>query len=121
MMNRSQRIEYEILDWAINAHSNVGFPTTVAAFTARLRNLFSDVKPEEFIEACRRLSRAGDLEFRTKVGPISLPLDGSPADLAGSLTGNFFLMRTGSSLARFQALGRHVEIPTFKRWRSFGQ
>lgn len=56
MMTREQRIDYEILDFALNASRDAnGYVTTVPAFLNRLRELFSDIASRELTDACKRL------------------------------------------------------------------
>jgi hypothetical protein len=67
MMTRSERIEYEILDCALNrTSSQEGWPTSLDAFLTQLRNLFPDVERQELIEACKRLAKRGVLTLRKK-------------------------------------------------------
>jgi hypothetical protein len=57
MMTRPQRIEYEILDCAINGARGAddGYATTLAAFLQRLQELFPGIEAHEFTDACMRL------------------------------------------------------------------
>ena len=62
MMSREQRIDYEILDCAINGFRDskghaTAATTTVPAFLKRLRVLFPDCVAQEFTDACKRLSK----------------------------------------------------------------
>ena len=64
MMSRLQRIEFEILDCAINrANTNDGYSTTVNMFLTRLEQLFPDVSKQELKEACKGLVRQKAIEI----------------------------------------------------------
>ena len=57
-MSRLQRIEFEILDCAINrANNSDGYTTTVNMFLTRLEQLFPDMSKQELKEACKGLVR----------------------------------------------------------------
>jgi hypothetical protein len=79
MMTRSQRIEYEILDCAINgAGRGRAYTTTVATFIERLRDLFPDIDPQEFTDASIRLVNLKALQVngfdRSTDGPPDYPV-----------------------------------------------
>ena len=63
MMSRAERIEYEILDSALNqaAHS-AGFTTSVVLFVRRLEKLFPDVTPHDLMHALRELTRLNAID-----------------------------------------------------------
>ena len=62
MMNRQQRLDYEILHCTLNeAPSGEGYTTTLAVFIKRLGRLFPDVEAFEFTDACARLYVNGAL------------------------------------------------------------
>lgn len=63
MMTRLQRIEFEILDCALNRPNNSdGYTTTVNMFVTRLQHLFPNVDKQEFREACKGLVRQKAIE-----------------------------------------------------------
>ena len=65
MMSRPQRIEYEILDCAMNGPRGAdGYATTLAAFLRRLRELFPSIEDLEFTDACLRLVEQDALLLR---------------------------------------------------------
>src|SRR3954468_17393582 len=65
MMDRRERLHYEILDCALNRAIDArGYPTTVRQFVARLRNLFPDLQETEFTGACHWLTRQEALHLQ---------------------------------------------------------
>ena len=63
MMSRVQRIEYEILDCALNrATHSEGSSTTADMFPARLENLFPNIETREFQQVCQTLTRQKAIE-----------------------------------------------------------
>jgi hypothetical protein len=65
MMTREQRIDYEILDFTLNATTGAhGYATTVPKFLNRLRELFPDVAAREFTDACKRLFKQDALHLQ---------------------------------------------------------
>jgi hypothetical protein len=79
MMTRSQRIEYEILDCAINGGGGGrGYTTTVATFMERLQDLFPNIDPQEFTDASIRLVNRKALQLNG----FDRSIDGPP-DLSG--------------------------------------
>lgn len=117
MMSRAQRIEYEILDCAINqaAHS-AGFTTSVVLFLRRLEKLFPDIKAWDLMQACRELTRLEAIE-------VSFPSIGGyrhyrgPSDDAALCDAETLRFNPASQgQGYFRQLSELIDAPTgFKR------
>lgn len=105
MMSREQRIDYEILDNVFKAHPVCGYATDSRTFTDSLLALFSDIQPEEFIAACRRLIGKKRLDIR---------YEGNTCE-AAVFAGNFFLARRTQSRVYFDELRRLIDGPLIRR------
>jgi hypothetical protein len=106
MMSRQQRIEYEILDFALKSGLVSGHPTSTRAFTQSLRWLFPNVQAEEFIEACQRLIGENRLDVQYLAGD----------DAQNVFEGRVFLKPAALSHDYFQELQGLIEMPTFQGW-----
>ena len=104
MMNRDQRIEYEILECAISAGPPSGYLTDTRSFTELLSRLFPDIREEEFITCCKRLVVANSLDVRYL----------GCRDERTVFAGTFYLARTALSHRYFQELRRLVEVPSYR-------
>jgi len=105
MMNREQRIEYEILDCAFNADRVSGHVTDTETFTEQLRGLFPDIRPEEFIAACKRLVEANRLDVQYR----------GYGDERTVFAGRFYLACAPLSHSYFEELRRLIEVPTYRK------
>jgi len=117
MMTRPQRIEYEILECTLNrATHSEGYPSSVAAFTRRLQQYFSDISAQEFTEACKRLFQQGALAVGRLKNPVELDGrrdyrgDGDEDFFADARQG-FYLRRTSLSRVYLGELADHIEAP----------
>jgi hypothetical protein len=98
MMTRAERIEYEILDCALNrARGPAGWPTSLEQFLTQLRDLFPDAESQELIETCKGLAMQQALILR-KQEPGRRPIY---HDYRGYLDDESFFGETHSEL-RFQ-------------------
>jgi hypothetical protein len=70
MMTRTERIEYEILDCALN-RTRREWRTSIESFLLKIRELFPDAQREEVIRACKDLPIKGALTLRKVVFPGS--------------------------------------------------
>lgn len=116
MMTRPQRIEYEILDCAINgARGAEGFTATLAEFLMRLRALFPGLEAPEFTDACRRLVGQNALRLRK----LEKEYRGGPDDVTFFMTEPsvvFHLHSSAQSQAYFRELSAFIDMPgKFKR------
>lgn len=111
-MTRAQRIDYEILDCVLKANFSGGLITDAAEFSTRLRLLFSDINPAEFIAACLRLRSSQSLALQKFTRGSAC--QGSPDD-PGFFVGTIMLAHTAGSRQCFRLLGQYIEIPTLKR------
>ncbi len=121
MMSREQRIEYEILDCALNqaSHSD-GHHTAVILFMARLQQLFPDIETREFRGACKGLVRqaAVELAFPSVIGYRHYRSAADDADFSDAKTLRF--ATTPSTRAYFHQLSALIEAPAgFKRPSGF--
>ena len=105
MMTREQRIEYEILDCAFNADSVSAYITDTQTFTQLLSGLFPDIRPEEFIAACKRLVEANRLDIQYR----------GYGDELTVFEGRFHLVGTALSHSYFEELRRLIEVPTYRK------
>jgi hypothetical protein len=112
MMSRVQRIEYEILDCALNrATHNEGYSTTANMFLARLKELFPTIATREIQQACETLTRQSAIA-------ISFPNIGGyrhyqGADDAAALVDAKTLRFSAASLSQsyFHQLSALIEAP----------
>ena len=116
MMTRPQRIEYEILDCAINgARGADGYTTTLAGFLMRLRALFPGIEASEFTDACRRLVEHNAVSLRK----LGTEYPGGPNDVTSFLNEPrvaFHLHSSAKSRPHFQGLSALIDMPgKFKR------
>jgi len=119
MMSRRQRIEFEILDCALNrvpeGHHSEGYSTAVIVFLKRLRLLFPDVETREFKEACKGLALQNAIQ-------ISFPSTGGYRTYRGGVNDDveFFdakvvrLKSASGSHGYFRELGALIEVPGLK-------
>jgi hypothetical protein len=105
MMNREQRIDYEILDRVFNAHPVYGYATDNRTFTNSLVALFFDVQPEDLIAACRRLIKKKRLDIRYE----------GNTDEAAVFAGNFVMARGTQSRVYFDELRCLIDGPLIRR------
>jgi hypothetical protein len=114
MMSRVQRIEYEILDCALNrATPSEGFITTVILFMRRLEILFPDIETIEFTQACQGLTRLSAIavSFPTiAAGYIHYQGADDDAELFDAKT--LRLAPTSFSQAYYRQLSALIEAPT---------
>ena len=116
MMTRPQRIEYEILDCAINgARGADGYTTTLAEFLMRLRALFPGIEAPEFTDACRRLVEQNALSLRK----LGTEYRDGPNDVTCFLNEPrvvFHLHSSANSQPYFKELSAFIDMPgKFKR------
>jgi hypothetical protein len=105
MMSREQRIHYEILDRVFKVDGINGYGTDTRTFTESLLPLFSDISPEEFTAACRRLVADKRLDIRYQ----------GLGDAQSVFGGQFFLFRAPLSRAYFDDLRRLIDVPSFRK------
>jgi hypothetical protein len=110
MMNRQQRIDYEILDHVLNAGQADGYATNIRTFLLRLRELFPFIQAEEFVDACTRLHKDGQLELLQRDGLVYRPYLGVEEDPTFFIQ-TFYLGRAHLSHDYFQQLQGFIEIP----------
>jgi hypothetical protein len=117
MMTRVQRIEYEILDCALNRPNfSGGHYTTVTLFMGRLQDIFPDIETREFSVACARLAgkEAIGLAFPDVGGYRDYRSADDDAELFDAET--LRLAATPSSKAHFRQLSALIDAPVgFKR------
>lgn len=112
MMDREQRIEYEILDCALRRASHAeGHLTMGTVFTERLRQLFPDIQPQEFTAACKRLadlnvlflykrdSRGGTRDYQAGAAAVAF------------FDGEFWLSPSAMSQTYFKRLSSWIDPP----------
>ena len=112
MMDRSQRMNVEILDCALyRATRREGYTTNVAEFVGRLRKLFPDIEAFEFRQACKRLVAERALDLRLLNSGVQRSYEGPEDDV-------FFddraLLRLGGAALshdHFQRLSALIEAP----------
>ena len=104
MMNRDQRIEYQILECTINADLASGYLTDTRAFTQLLSRLFPDIREEEFIACCKRLVVANSLDVRFS----------GYRNERTAFASTFYLAHTALNHRYFQELRRLVEVPSYR-------
>lgn len=111
MMERAERLDYEILDCALNrAIDSRGYPTTVTQLLKRLRELFPDLQPAEFIAACRRLRRQDALHLHLATVGVWRDYRESVDDEA--LLSQEFWLRAGIHGPQyFRQLSALIEVP----------
>lgn len=115
MMTREQRIDYEILDCALNGSRGNGYSTTVREFLKRLRIIFPRIVAREFTEACKRLSEQQILHLHR----FDQKLDGFRAyegarddmDFFDDACDGFFLRANVQSQKHFRQLSVLIEAP----------
>ncbi|MGO9262181.1 MAG: hypothetical protein ACLQU1_38645 [Bryobacteraceae bacterium] len=114
MMSRKQRIDYEILDYALKADPASGYLTDTQKFTQLLRGLFPDIRPEEFVGACKRLHNENRLELRFRQGQQEGPAYQLYWDVGDEqmFLGEFYLAHAVRSCDYFKELRRLIELPT---------
>jgi|HubBroStandDraft_4_1064222.scaffolds.fasta_scaffold908260_1 hypothetical protein len=121
MMSREQRIEYEILDCALNqANHSGGHHTAVILFMARLQQLFPGIEAREFRGACKELVRqdAVELAFPSVIGYRHYRGASDDTDFSDAKT--LRLATTPSSRAYFHRLSALIEAPAgFRRPSGF--
>jgi len=117
MMTREQRIEYEILNCALNGaiHSD-GYATTVSKFTERLGQCFPDIRHQEFTAACERLFQQQALALRKAPKSVVGWLDyrvtaEDDAPFSADDRGNFYLSPAPMSRTYFNRLSGYLEAP----------
>ena len=111
MMNRRQRIDYEILDHVLNAGHANGYPTDLHAFTLRLRERFPLIQTAEFIDACKRLHKEDQMEQRRREDLVYRPyLTGEDDHAFFSCT--VYLTRGRLTRDYFLQLQRYIEVPS---------
>jgi hypothetical protein len=124
MMTRAERIEYEILDCALNRTSAPeGWPTSLELFLMQLCELFPDIRARELIEACKRLAVQGALTLRKKEpgrGVLYHAYRGEHDDEAffHNNCSELRFQQASMSWAHFKSLAALIEPPvTFKRFQ----
>jgi hypothetical protein len=125
MMSRQQRIDYEILDCAVNGfRDSKGYATaattTVPAFRKRLLVLFPDSVDQEFTDACKRLSKQGLLhlqKFDNELGGFCDYHDERDDVAFFGANSNVFCLRASvQSQKYFKQLSTLIDAPSgFKR------
>jgi hypothetical protein len=118
MMNRQQRIDYEILDCAINgAWGNNDYATTVPAFLKRLLALFPDCVAPEFTDACKRLSKEGVVSLRQldRSGLHAYRDLHDDASFFGTKADGFCLTAIAGSEKFFHQLSTLIDVPAAAR------
>jgi hypothetical protein len=124
MMTRAERIEYEILDCALNrSFAKEGWATSLQTLVLQLHNLFPDIDRGELVEACKRLAMSGALIVR-KQGPNP---DAGYDDYHGEHDDQHFFRNDRDHLrfqksplsgVHFRNLAARIELPPgFKGWR----
>jgi len=118
MMTRPQRIEYEILDCAINGSRGAdGYITTLAEFLTRLQELFPGIEVREFTDACRRLVNQNVLRLRTLEQEYRGGLDDVAFFIANPKVGLHF-HPSAQAQRYFRQLSTFIDMPAeFKRRR----
>ncbi len=129
MMSRAQRIEYEILDCALNraARNQVvlglvgrrGFATNASRFMKRLRELFPDIEPHEFWRACLGLTRLSAINVEFSVIGGYRNYQGAGDDQALFDAKTLWLKPADHSRGYFRQLSALIEVPPEAR-RYFG-
>src|SRR5260370_19698106 len=129
MMSRAERIEYEILDCALNraARSQVrlglvgrrDFATNASRFMKRLRELFPDIEPHEFSRACLGLMRLSAINVDFSVIGGYRNYQGAGDDQALFDAKTLWLKPADHSRAYFRRLSALIEVPAEAR-RHFG-
>ena len=123
MMTREQRIDYEILECALNGSRGSGrYATTAPAFLKRLRELFPDIVAWEFTDACKRLFKQNVLHLRKFDNDLGGLRDyqGARDDVTyfGADSKGFYIQASGVQGQKyFKQLSALIEGPAgFKRW-----
>ena len=117
MMSRGQRIEYEILDCALNqANHSEGHYTAVTLFMARLQQLFPDIGTREFRDACKKLARHEAIELAFPGAGGYRHYRGADDDAEFFEATTLRIAPASSSYAYFRELSALIEAPAgFKR------
>jgi hypothetical protein len=111
MMDRCQRIEYEILDCALNkARHSEGYATTLPAFVARLQQLFPDLQTAEFVSITKWLFRQKLLGLRKSAGVFFRDYRGEHDDHEFFYAGDFYLRPTILGEGYYRDLVRKIMI-----------
>jgi hypothetical protein len=121
MMNREQRIDYEMLDFALNASRDAnGYPTAVPAFLIRLRKLFPNVVASEFTDACKRLFTRNALHLRRFDNDLAAFRDYQDAcddvTFFGAGSNGFCLRASEQSQNCFKQLSALIDVPVGVSW-----
>lgn len=113
-MNRQQRIDYEVLDCAINgAWGGHDYATTISDFLKRIRVLFPDAVGSEFTDTCKRLSQEGLVSLRQFDREGFHDYRDSHDDAAFFDTSDgFYLCIIAGSRKYFQQLSALIDVPS---------
>ena len=119
-MSREQRIEYEVLDCALNpaAHRR-GFATNASGFMKRLRVLFPDIEPHELCRACLGLTRLAAITVDFSVIGGYRNYQGEDDDQALFDAKKLWLIPADHGRVYFRQLSALIEVPPEAR-RHFG-
>src|SRR5215468_3810111 len=96
MMERWQRIGYELLHCTLYLADSNGYPTTVKQFVSRLLEIFPDIEGREITDACTRLSKQNALSLRLNSRGIFHKYR-DEADDSAFFDGRFWLKPTSMS------------------------
>ena len=120
MMSRAERIEYEILDCALNrAVRSQSFATNASGFMKRLRELFRDIEPHEFRRAYLGLTRLSAINVDFSVIGGYRNYQGADDNQALFDAKALWLKPADHSRAYFRQLSALIEAPPAAR-RHFG-
>jgi hypothetical protein len=114
MMQRRQRIDFEILDCALNrATHREGYITAVRGFMQQLRQLFPDIETREFMDACKALAAEGALDISLVVAGGARTYDGKDDDAFFYDAKALLLLRRGpGSNSYFRRLSALIDVPS---------